>query len=267
MTTRNPVFIWDSTVPANDLKSEDIKDWCRENCKQWVFQLERGSETGYLHYQMRYNLHEKARKPPLPVEWTAHYTPTNTSVAKGRKKFDYVIKADTRVEGPWSDQDQSYIPPDVPTELLAWQQRCVYRLAEQNDRQILFMEDQRGGAGKSKLIRWLIANHNGIYIPPTCENAQQMGGFFYAATRKDPSIERFVVIDCPRFSTRKTWEKLAMVIEQIKDGYACDGRNVARVTLVRQPRVLVALNGLPEGIELEQLFTFDKIVRWNDFAD
>lgn len=44
---------------------EDVtvfKSWMQAYCREWSFQLEKGNETGVLHYQGRFALKEKCRK-------------------------------------------------------------------------------------------------------------------------------------------------------------------------------------------------------------
>lgn len=265
----NELFYWDFTLDAKTITKDGIIFWLREVGKQWVFQEEVGKgETAYHHFQGRVNLKKKTRFMPLPEGARGDQSFTKDDTVKGKRPWSYVMKSDTRVAGPWSDRDCGYVPSDVPdlNGLLPWQARCKDYLMSQNDRQILFLQDSAGRAGKSKLIRHLIAYEKAIYVPPICENSQQMGGYVYAAAQQDPTQKRVVVFDMPRAMGERAWRKAAPVIELVKDGYACDGRNTAKACMCEQPLVLVAFNNLPKDTSLSQWFTNDKIDVWSKFS-
>lgn len=66
-----------------------------------VFQLERGGNSGYYHYQiyMEYSLHQRFSRVKTDFGTTAHI-----DIARGTRKqcFLYCTKEDTRVAGPWT---------------------------------------------------------------------------------------------------------------------------------------------------------------------
>lgn len=66
-----------------------------------VFQLERGGNSGYYHYQiyMEYSLHQRFSRVKADFGQTAH-----VEIAKGTRKqcFLYCTKEDTSVAGPWT---------------------------------------------------------------------------------------------------------------------------------------------------------------------
>lgn len=261
------VFFWDFTISMESAPQKAVVDWLRQVAKQWVFQQEEGSATGYAHWQGRLNLKERTRKLYLPEEWKGDTSCTGVATVKGKKAFSYVMKEDTRVDGPWSDRDVFEIPDDVPQVdgLRRWQAACLAYLRYQNDRQILFLKDEAGNSGKTTLIRHLICRQRAIYVPPVCENAQQMGAYVHDAVKLDPLKRRIVVFDLPRAISNHQWRKIAPLIEFIKDGYAADGRNTAKFVVCAKPIVLVAYNSLPEGACLGTFFTHDKIDLWIDF--
>lgn len=265
MPQQSAVYFWDFTVSAAKAQRDEILTWCKQNAKQWVFQLEKGAENGYLHYQVRVNLVERKRRLGAPDHWecNGNASPTNTKVVQGKRTFEYVMKEDTREDGPWSDKDEPrYVPRAMRTlELREEQQEMLDYMEVQNDRQILFVQDE-GNAGKSTFGKWLICNRAAVYIPPNCTTGQQMAGYYYSAVKDAPGKTFYVIFDIPRATNERQWREIAPTIEQIKDGYAYDGRNAARFCLTEPPRVVVFFNGLPGDLELEFLFTPDKIVKF-----
>lgn len=267
LKAKHPVFFWDFTLSCETCTKDGVVAWCREVGKQWCFQEEEAPGTGYRHYQGRINLRERVRFLPLPEGYRGHQSPTTVDTAKGKKAFSYVMKSETRVNGPWSDRDVVYVPSDVPEHdsLRPWQSRCLAALRSQGDRQIMFLNEPTGNVGKTTLLRYLACRERAIYVPPICENAQQMAGFVYAAVVRDPSARQIIVFDMPRAISEHSWKKAAPVIEQAKDGYAFDGRNTAKQCLFEKPKILVAYNNLPGDLVLGNLFSHDKIQFWNDF--
>lgn len=266
--SENPVFFFDFTFWKDDnVKIDDVKSWCGKIAKQWVFQLETTKE-GKLHFQGRLNLNSRTRI--LQAEWSGRTSPTKTDTVRGKKAFSYVMKKESRVEGPWTDRDaDGYVPADVPRpgSLRGWQERCIDHVRNQGDRKITFMLNPEGMAGKSKLLRHIVGFKRGVVVPPICTTAQQMAAYVYENTLYDEEESRLVVFDCPRHLDRKQWDMIAPVIESAKDGWTFDGRNKAKSRMITQPSILVALNGLPKGAKLTQFFTPDKVDIWSDFAE
>lgn len=244
--SNNPIFFWDLTIPAKNVTKEELFDWLSQSSKQWAFQLEEGS-TGYRHWQIRTNLKEKTRVPPTPCE-QAHYTPTQTSTVEGKKAFSYVMKDEGRIDGPWTDKDQIYVPPRISnlTELFPWQSQAMEKLRSQNDRQILWIYENVGNVGKSIFIDYLICREQAIFVPPACDTEQQMGGYIYSRVHLRPAKQWIIVVDLPRSTSKGAFKKLMGCIEQTKSGRAFDGRNTARMALFRRPKVVVCSNYPPQ---------------------
>lgn len=265
------VFFWDTNRSATSTEWESERDhivaYCKKHAKQWVFQMEQGEETGYLHFQIRINLKEKAVYPPKDDFFNKKWSRTSNAACGGKQKFNYVFKDETRVQGPWSDKDQrTFIPKDVPTELYYWQKKLLERAERVNDRQIIFVANPEGNVGKSKLVRWLYCHKQAIYVPPLMDTAQQMSGFVYAACTDNPVPRRWVVFDMPRAISESQWWRIGPMVELVKDGWAFDGRNNAKGEIITQPIVLVFYNKLPGKLELPMLVTPNKILMWTEFS-
>lgn len=109
--------------------------------KNWVFQLERGEETGRLHYQCSLSLKNKVTKSKLlrllAIAWKQQFpnhpvleTLSGEGVSETSESlfnqttvlpmqdeaasFDYSQKTDTRVKGPWSKTGFYYDGSDLP---------------------------------------------------------------------------------------------------------------------------------------------------------
>ena len=99
--------------------------WLTKLCKKYCFQKEKG-ESGYVHYQGRVSMKTKIRLDrlcsvePIKGKWSV------TSNANRDNDF-YVVKDDTRIEGPWKDTDEAtYVPIQYRIKKLwSWQEKII----------------------------------------------------------------------------------------------------------------------------------------------
>lgn len=138
-TSAKECAVYDATLPADNISVDDLHSLLRPLCKKWSFQLERGAKKtekhpeGYLHYQLRLSLvKKKTLKSALAFllagGFKGHLTTSSTNSLTG--DAFYVLKADTRVDGPWTDKD--YVPRNALTQqlqlcptYLPWQQSLL----------------------------------------------------------------------------------------------------------------------------------------------
>lgn len=256
--SKSQIFLWDITIPANDLDYSEVQKVFKEHCKQWVFQKEKGATTDYEHYQCRVNLKKKTRNPTDIIK--GHWSPTQTKVGGS---FEYAMKDDTRIAGPWKDTDLPlFIPSHLRDPVLRESQQQAYQqLIIQDKRRILFWKDEPGNAGKSFLSQYLQCYKKAIYIPPICTTPQQMAGFYYASATRTYKESKIIIIDIPRSAAfnQKAFADMMTVIETIKDGYAMDGRNNAKFILTEIPKVIVFYNSLPKDTKLTDYLSVTKI--------
>lgn len=264
----NAIHIWSVTLHKNDIIPEMVIEWASKNCSKWVFQLERG-EKGLLHYQCTFDFLKKVRFPELPEDWKGSCRPYQTSEVRKGAHFDYAMKEDTRLDGPWSNlSEPDFIPSDVEgTILRPWQQRCLDMLFTQNNREIMFVHDEKGGVGKTHFMEWCIYNKRAIDVPTTCTEVQQMVGAIIGQIR-DPREKRLIMMEIPRAwsgDDRKMCNFIGL-LEAIKSGRLVDGRNFAKRKVFEKPYVCVFFNRLPKGKKISDYMSEDRIMLWTDFA-
>lgn len=224
--------VYEFTLPKRELGPDDVHRLLRgpddgRICKTYAYQLERGDETGYLHYQGRFSLIKKTTigvAAQLFPDTGIHLSPTATCNIKG--EAFYVLKAQTRVEGPWTDKN--YREPRIPSNRLVrsgilenpypWQQELMERLLVEDDRTVHMVVDPKGNNGKSIFVEWL------EYLGHTIE----MPGFnsaedFLQAAMGLPELKVYLV-DLPRAMPKKHLNGLFTAIEKLKNGYMCDKR-------------------------------------------
>ena len=124
------ICTYDFTVHENHnpwkLDTHTMIKHLNEWAKKWAFQLEKCPTTDRLHLQGRMSLIKKLRPDELiaQCDWRADFRPTCSTVHKGCK-FNYVMKAQTRVEGPWIDTEYEE-PPVLTRQLVAFQDKVKY---------------------------------------------------------------------------------------------------------------------------------------------
>lgn len=70
----NAVTRWDFTLKTEGTASEELKKFLSAIAKKWCFQLERGEENGFLHYQGRVSLKVRTKRPKVinGAMWVPH---------------------------------------------------------------------------------------------------------------------------------------------------------------------------------------------------
>ena len=92
---------WILTVAWTDEEKspKGLELWLRKHCDRYTMQLERGEDTGYLHLQLSLTLKKKAR-----LTWLKNHfmKEAHCEIIRNQEKaFDYCMKEETRVKGPW----------------------------------------------------------------------------------------------------------------------------------------------------------------------
>lgn len=245
--------------------------------KKFVFQKERGDEDGYVHWQGRGSLHKPKRSgellsqiaPHLPGHWSL----TSTEVHKSAAQFNYAMKVDTRLEGPWTEQDA---PPDPPPRTRMVMQMEAYHSANQfysyqqyimaqskiyDPRYIDVILDLNGNIGKSAFCEYLEYLGNGLEVPPL-RDMQDLVGFLMDQPRKKAPEFMSLLIDMPRGMKKDKMAEFYAGIEIIKNGKLFDKRYKGRQDRMERPRMFIFTNTLP----IFQLLSMDRwrIILIND---
>lgn len=80
-----------------------INEWLLYSAKEYIFQLEKGENTGVEHFQGYAHLNHKIRTKSLSKQLNHLFLGIEISAAADVEAVQaYVCKEETRVEGPWS---------------------------------------------------------------------------------------------------------------------------------------------------------------------
>lgn len=250
-----PVAVWDFTLPAGDRTSDEVIKVCKQLFKKWTVQKEQGDE-GYLHFQGRGSLFKKRRLVELKklledLNWRdCHVSPSSTNSTKGDAL--YSCKADTRVEGPWTNKDETeevYIPRQYRNlvENLWPYQKKIWDSADVFDaRTINLVYDPDGNNGKSTIAALMDLYKRGIDLPPINDAEkliQSVADIFMATEIREPKA---VFVDLPRAMDKRKLGGMYTAIEQIKKGKVYDVRYHYRQWWFDAPQIWVFTNTPPD---------------------
>lgn len=245
MVQESAVAVWDFTIPLDRISTDDLLKKVQRVSKKYCFQIEEGG-TGYKHYQGRISLKVRSRKGPV-FGVGEHW-----SVTVSENRFDnfYVCKDETRIGGPWTDEDEEvYIPRQYRNLLdkLHPYQKVIWDSADVFDTRIINMiYCQRGNVGKSTIASLCELFGKGIDLPPVNNSEkliQTCCDICYGKKQRSPSP---VFVDLPRAMDKERLNGIYTAIEQIKKGKLFDLRYKYKEYWIDSPQIWVFSNIEPE---------------------
>jgi len=221
-------------------------------CAHFAFQMEKG-ESGYEHWQCRVQLiHKKTcaaiLKDDGPVKAIGgNWQVTSSGIHPGPKQFAYVMKEDTRIEGPWDDSACLMEKPPLTRQLhrfmehefYAWQAKVFGIVQEEDDRWIHLVYDKVGNVGKSVFLEFLEYQGLAFEMPPL----RHMEDIMEFAHSFPP--QKAYIIDMPRGMKKDKLADFYAALECIKNGVTYDKRYVGKKRRMSRPQILVFTNTLP----------------------
>lgn len=262
--SNNPVRRIDITIsmrPELEMSHAEIidkfYDFSMANTDMFVFQHEKtGMDNN--HIQGRVNIKSRIRTlsfakkvsagTEIPLEYI-NCSPTSNPT----QNFDYTMKSDTRVSGPWSNRDLGAFKVDDPlrgTELFPWQdwilnkwfdktQKVVYN---PTGRKILFVVDEKGGAGKSSLVKHCAINRQkDVCILPVSGSPSQLSSAII-----DAGPFPFYILDLPRCKPNNYYDwiqDIHHVIEQLQNGLVVNSMyGKYRHLVMNNPQIVIFSN-------------------------
>lgn len=247
-TMQNPIRTWDMTLKAIGTPYTDLINLFKAHCTKWIFQKEKSNETQYEHYQCRFTLTKKTRFNGVKGLITEtlntsefHLNPTSNNCIRKNEDY-YCTKEDTRIEGPWRNEDTSIPSYYQNITLKPWQQQIVDEINNYTleGRTINLIVNLKGNEGKSFLTNYLAAR-NIIYPVPPLQEYKDLMQFMMSIKTND----RPIFIDIPRGLSHTTTASLYSAIETIKSGFLYDIRYKGRYKITNPPAVYVFANHFP----------------------
>ena len=222
ITINNPTKSWMETGAL-------LNDWA----KKWVFQLEVG-ESGTKHFQIRVHLNQKITMAGLVTDLKMGQGPMadiggHWSITSGgvhlNNKFNYVMKKDGRLEGPWKESEHRD-PPLLTRQLrdfmthekYPWQVTLEGWCTQTDDRFIKLIHDVQGNLGKSIMEEYLEYHDMAFGMPPmrAMEDIMQFAYSFPA--------QKVYIVDMPRGMKKDKLGDFYAGLECLKNGVMYDKR-------------------------------------------
>lgn len=240
---------YDSTIKADDPKDHSyeeqmlvLKNTLEDlNAEKYAFQLEKGSETGYMHWQVRVKLKKGMSQSAFQKICPGHITVTSNL---GRN-FDYVQKDLTCYDKAYRYYSKS---PDaiafadvIGLQLRQWQMNVWMAIMSESDREVVVVIDEKGNTGKSTFAKWLVYYHNGWEIFD-CETSKEMMGQVIPGVEEGKDLFIFDLTRAEGSTSRAMWS----AVEMIKDGRAYDTRYHDKRVYFKHPKVVVFTNQEPD---------------------
>lgn len=273
--TEKALAVWDITQKCTDDNFQAIKDVLQKIAKKWVFQQEEGGlpedevvaaaaasvdtkaeeKKPYRHWQIRLSLVKRLRNPWTRLKGTAlenaHWSPTTRGQRDG---FNYVMKAATRIAGPWRDgidEEKAEEPEEIKGKTARmWQNTLrdliLRKMTDEDRRKVDILFDPVGGIiGKSFVRKACMWHRWAEVIPYFTEMKETMS---YVMDRPSNAY----LIDLPRDALAKKTKEFWAGIENLKDGRAYDTRYKFRDRVFDNPKVWILTNKLPDKGSLSE---------------
>lgn len=245
----NQVCNFDFTL-FDETNEREIRKTLNTYCKKYCFQLEKGEKTDKLHYQGRFSLKIRKREGECAKQFRNHWNSFRISITSNENKNNnfYVMKEETRIDGPFTDQNEYYVPKDVAkmTELRPWQKSLTDMLKTYDERTIDVVIDETGNRGKTSISRFMAILHNAGYMPFINDYKDLMRMAFDLGPRET------YLVDLPRAIDKKKLQMLFAGIETLKSGYCQDDRFSFKQRFFDRPRICIFTNKFPDLDNLSQ---------------
>lgn len=241
------ITIWLSVIPTSEECIAFLQEWC----KKWVFVHETCPKTGTPHFQCR--VHLKVARTLVNIKnlcgagkLVGNWSVTSKDTHAG-EDFNYVLKSDTLVEGPFKSEDvpevkvvTEQLRQFLQYELRPYQKYIFDECSKFDMRTIDIIYDELGHCGKSQFVEYLHYKGLARQLPPMNDIQDIMGAVMCMPTAKA------YLIDMPRGMKKDKLGPFYAGIESLKNGYAYDKRFKFQEKYFDRPRIFVFTNTLPE---------------------
>jgi len=228
------VFTWNSSEEDGLVSASFLQEKLNKISTEGVFQLEVGQKTGREHYQGRFVLKGPRRgKQSLLKEFSEIFNTKNLTLQPeiAYNSSSYCEKSETQIAGPWYVGLQSYLAEKQPMtlKLKKWQDQLLSLLTSHyqeklRDRKVIWIQDRKGGQGKSTFIRYLAMNEKklglGVEKLPMDRPDRIRSAVVKLSKKKDVDMYMFDFTRTQGVDTH--FQDLFEVIEEIKNAYVVD---------------------------------------------
>lgn len=273
----NKKTLFDVTIYDSHHKYEHYSDLftaCAAVFKRFAFQQEKCPTSGTLHWQVRGALYHQewanVLKRDLIPKFPGNWSLTSTNVHKSARQFNYVMKEQSRVQGPWTEKDAPKDPPKMTKQLelfingglyqgqfltpgyMPWMKTIEDFISHFDMRHIFLVQDTWGNSRKSMFAEYLEFMGKAFELPPMrmMEDIMQFAYSFDDQT--------CYLVDMPRGMKKDKLADFYAGLEALKDGKVYDKRYGGKKRRMNRPHIVVFTNTLP-------CFSLMSMDRWRVF--
>lgn len=244
------------SVRCSTDRHQEVAANLKQIFREWVFQRE-VSASGYDHWQVRGKLWKpKSLKGAIAAfhdyVWNGDWGVTCNKTHQG-KCFNYVMKADTRKDGPWSSTDPDFEDPPPLTRQLRvfykkveetgmypWQRDLQQLIKREDDRAITCIVETSGNNGKSIFCEHLGYQRLAFELPPILIMEDLMAVCMCVAAQK------VYLVDMPRSMKKDKLAGFYAGLECLKNGRMYDKRHFFKQRRIDRPQIVVFTNDPPD---------------------
>lgn len=224
--------IYVMTIPQSEMSKRELLHYLRFRSDRWQFGIEKGGNTGYRHYQVRY----ETSNGDLGTE-RLYWTGIACELELSNGWSTYELK-----DGHFYTSNDDEMGKYRFRPLRKFQIRLHRYLTTRDDRAIGIVVDHVGSNGKTHWARWEELNGNAVYIEGSGSDENITRDVFDIS--EDRRIKA-IIIDCTRsdnLNSKQFWAGL----ERLKNGHLCDRRYGYRSKWIAPPSIIVLANNDPE---------------------
>lgn len=219
---------------------EDVKSMLKKLGAEYIFQVEAGEESDYLHFQGSIAFPKKGKRAEeirkvMPHAWLE----PSESIAADK----YASKSETRIDGPFM-YPYRYMGEDLPQEhqLYEWQRNLISMIdGPVNPRKVTWVYDIVGGKGKSTFAKYL-AYHKSAMV---CGG--ELKDIAYAVTQMKKTEKPIFIFDlCRSQGNRLSYASL----ESLANGLFFSPKYESAQYIGPRPHIIVFANFYPDTSKL-----------------
>lgn len=237
--------------------SDELVRFFNQYCELYVFQLEKGEQTGRNHYQCAIKLKLRRRKSTLinmvkSALFKDHQWQFSPMYGTWEQAYEYCIKSETALSQPVTNSVH-YVGSDISfledsSKRYLWQDYLFNELFESSvsvfktpdDRKIYWIYDPHGNSGKSKFTKFMVLRNTNCCKVPFGTSTQLRSAIIMAG------LKRCYIVDIPRtLGKDDDLNSIISVLEDLKNGFVVSSMYGKNAQILMDPPHVVVFSNIP----------------------
>lgn len=266
------VFTWNADESGILVDEKKLQNLLNEIVEEGVFQKERGKKTGRLHMQGRFKLKgSRTGKKQLLKLFSELACVRNLTFEPERSKDStrYCSKIQTRLDGPWFVGTPQYRRKNTPINisLREWQEQFLNELNSPlgetfRDRKVIWIQDERGSAGKSTFLKYLCSEKEGLNFKKLpLDRPDRIRMMVCKITQKE-DVDAFCFDFTRTLDENTSIRSMFQVLEEIKNGHIVSAMfGTPMEAIIPNPFVIIFTNE-----DISKYYHYLSKDRWQVYA-